>query len=430
MRGWVLIWVIVAMAIIAAAQRCEAHDVPVELPPPQSVAEAWNVIEQSKANMDDLLQANLMRDVAAQLANISGALRMLQADAGNDETGNAIRDRAGQLMTDESNLLRLSRVAVDARSQTQTAWATWCQSLKELEKSYPAATVRSEVYICPMHPLDRHLKADEKCSICGMSLVRRHLPASGVYQKPGESTLKMTVQSAPLRVGQQAMVCIQLTKPDGSPVRLDDLIETHTKKIHMLINDASLSDYHHEHPQPTDIAGQYAFAFTPTKPGPYRIWADVVPMATGLQEYVIADLLADTAALPIIDRTARLTGELNGRRYELKFDTQGKPKVVNQVVVGTVSVSDVDGKGFTGLEPIMGAFAHLVAFNEDGKTILHIHPYSRTPTGPNDRAGPAFAFKFYAPMAGFYRLYCQVQIGGEPQFVPFGLTVQPGENKK
>ena len=430
MRGWFLTGAIVASITSALAPRCGAHDVPVELPTPQSIPEAWNVIEQSRTNIDDLLAANLMRDVAAQLANISGALRVLQADATNDETGKAIRDRAGQLIVDEAKLLQLSRAAMDARTQTQPAWAAWCARLKELEKSYLATTVHAEVYICPMHPLDRHLNADEKCSICGMSLVRRRLPASGVYQKPGESTLKMTVQSAPLRAGQAATVLIQLTKPDGSPIRLDDLIETHTKKIHMLINDGSLSDYHHEHPQPTAIPGQYVFTFTPTKPGPYRIWADVVPAATGIQEYVIADIPSESLALPITDRATRLSGELNGRRYELKFDTQGKQMVVNQVVVGTVSVSDAEGKAFVGLEPVMGAFAHLVAFNEDGKTVLHIHPYSRTPTGLDDRAGPAFAFKFYAPTPGFYRLYCQVQIGGQQQFVPLGLTVQSGENKK
>ena len=61
---------------------------------------------------------------------------------------------------------------------------------------------------------------------------------------------------------------------------LGDLIEVHTQKIHLLINDASLTDYHHEHPKPTDMPGEYAFAFTPSNPGPYRIWADVVPAST------------------------------------------------------------------------------------------------------------------------------------------------------
>jgi hypothetical protein len=72
----------------------------------------------------------------------------------------------------------------------------------------------------------------------------------------------------------------------------------------------------------------------------------------------------------------------------------------------------------------MSAFAHIVAFNEDGRTVLHIHPAGAEPTRPEDRGGPAFAFKFYAPVPGFYRVYVQVQIAGAAEFAPFGLNVQ------
>jgi hypothetical protein len=101
--------------------------------------------------------------------------------------------------------------------------------------------------------------------------------------------------------------------------------------------------------------------------------------------------------------------------------------MVGQTVIGTISVTGADGKPFTELEPVMGAFAHIVGFNEDLKTVLHIHPYGKEPTSAADRAGPAFAFKFYAPAPGFYRLYGQVQIGGVSQFAPFGVTILPAE---
>ena len=54
-------------------------------------------------------------------------------------------------------------------------------------------------------------------------------------------------------------------------------------------------------------------------------------------------------------------------------------------------------------------------------------PNGRAPTRPEDRGGPAFAFKLYAPAAGFLRLYGQVQIGGVSQFAQFGLTILPAE---
>jgi hypothetical protein len=274
-----------------------------------------------------------------------------------------------------------------------------------------------------MHPLDRHLNADDKCSVCGMSLIKRHLPASGVYQKPGEPTMKMTFTAPPLVVGQPATVIMHLAKSDGAPVRLDDLLEMHTKKIHLLINDHSLSDYHHEHPEPTDTAGEYRFTFTPARPGPYRVWADVVPASSSVQEYDIADLPADTTPAPVSDRDTKLSTTVDGRRFDLSFQTNGAPIRAGETIIGTIYITDTDGKGCASLEPLMGAFAHVVGFSEDGKSVLHIHPYGKDPTGADDRAGPAFAFKFYAPASGFLRLYCQVHIDGHDIFAPFNLNV-------
>ena len=73
----------------------------------------------------------------------------------------------------------------------------------------------------------------------------------------------------------------------------------------------------------------------------------------------------------------------------------------------------------------MGAFAHLVAFNQDGKTVLHIHPEGAELQNPAARGGPILNFKLYAPTTGFYRLFAQTQIEGQPRFVRFNLTVEP-----
>ena len=239
--------------------------------------------------------------------------------------------------------------------------------------------------------------------------------------------MKMSVFGSPLVVGQRADLKIRLTRNDGSPVSLADLVEMHTKKIHLLINDRSLSDYHHEHPTPTDVPGEYAFSFTPAKPGPYRIWADVVPAASSIQEYVSGDIPATAAPEALSNRETVWTTVVNGRTYELTLNSANQAIHVGQTVIGTISVTDSDGKPFVALEPVMGAFAHIVGFNEDLKTVIHIHPYSKEPTGPTDRAGPVFAFKFCAPQPGFYRLYGQVQIGGVSQFAPFGVTILPME---
>jgi len=72
-----------------------------------------------------------------------------------------------------------------------------------------------------------------------------------------------------------------------------------------------------------------------------------------------------------------------------------------------VRVSSSDGQPFKDLEPIMGTYAHIVGFHEDGQTVLHIHPSGGAePQQPTDRGGPSFKFTFFAPKpasSGFTR---------------------------
>ncbi|MEN9676762.1 MAG: hypothetical protein RIS76_2658, partial [Verrucomicrobiota bacterium] len=73
----------------------------------------------------------------------------------------------------------------------------------------------------------------------------------------------------------------------------------------------------------------------------------------------------------------------------------------------------------------MASFTHMVGFNEDGKNVLHLHPKGPPVTDAAARGGPQLDFLLYALRPGFVRLFAQVQIGGKPVFVPFGLQVEP-----
>ena len=66
-----------------------------------------------------------------------------------------------------------------------------------------------------------------------------------------------------------------------------------------------------------------------------------------------------------------------------------------------------------------------VGFNEDYKTILHMHPKGKPVTNPSARGGPELEFQLYAAQPGFIRLFAQVQIGGVSKFAPFGIQVLP-----
>jgi hypothetical protein len=418
-------YVLLLLSVLLLPHFAAAHDPRLDLPAPESTAEAWNVLTESIGNVDALLTSGQLSDVVFQLANTTAPLRLLEKDAAAPGDGEKKIAAINELLASGFNVVEKSREKSDALKQTKASWEAYKVLYSKLQSFYAPALLAAKVYICPMHPADRHLAADDRCSICGMSLIRRHIPASTVYEKPGEPSIKIVPIAAPLQVGHSNTIRFRMLKSDGSPVLLSDLVEMHTRKIHLLINDMSLSDYHHEHPTPTDLPGEYQFSFVPRNKGPYRVWADVVPAATSIQEYVMADLAAPIEAPSLVDRTTSLTAQVEGQRYALTFLSDGKPIRQGQTVIGQVTVAQSDGTPFKNLEPVMGAFAHIVGFHEDHKTILHIHPWGQEPKTLQDRGGPSFTFKLFAAKQGFMKLYVQVQIEGVSKFAPFGIEVLP-----
>lgn len=132
---------------------------------------------------------------------------------------------------------------------------------------------------------------------------------------------------------------------------------------------------------------------------------------------------ADTPAEPLKAIPDRLTNTVNGLSYSIQFAQAVKS---GEPVNGIVHITSADGAGFTQLEPVMGAFAHIVGFHEDRTSALHIHPETARPLIPSDRGGPDLHFRFYAAKPGFYRLFVQVQRAGGQEFVPFNLNVVKG----
>ena len=288
-----------------------------------------------------------------------------------------------------------------------------------------AAHQLAERFICSMHP-EVVGSAGATCPKCGMTLdqevvVLSTRMANGNF--PGQHAVIATISTdAPLAVGHPASGVLHLRRSTGDPVTLEQLIETHTRKIHLLIVDGSLTDYHHEHPQPTDVPGDYAFGFTPTKPGPYYAWADLRPLPLGLQEYDKTIIAGTGTSEPVVDKQTRLVADSEGFRFQL---TLAKGGIKARDPTGARLSVTRDGKEFNQLEPVMGAFAHLVGFNEDAETVLHMHPTGGALLQESDRGGPVLNFKIYASKAGFTRLFAQVQIDGRQVFAPFNVQVLP-----
>lgn len=250
----------------------------------------------------------------------------------------------------------------------------------------------------------------------------------GAAQAPaaGGSIRAEVVSPSTLTPGKPVTVTIRLTERAGNrPLTLDALKEVHTRKVHMLVIDPTLTDYHHVHPEPTGIPGEYTFSFTPQKAG-YRVWTDLLPTATGKQEYARTDLGTLTPGAVTIDRTEKTGATVEGYSFHLRLD--GTPKA-GEAVMATLTVTR-DGKPVDRLEPVMGAFAHMVGFGDDFRSVMHIHPMGQEPTTGRERGGPTLRFHLEPERAGFIRLFAQFRINGQDLFAPFGIVVQSNPAKE
>jgi hypothetical protein len=80
-----------------------------------------------------------------------------------------------------------------------------------------------------------------------------------------KNTVKLSLEPVtPLQAGKTSQVVVKLnTVAYGKPISFDGLKEAHTKKLHLLVVDPSLTDYHHIHPVAGKNAGEFVFNFTP-----------------------------------------------------------------------------------------------------------------------------------------------------------------------
>jgi hypothetical protein len=405
----------------------EVQPAPKPSPAPPAV-EAWAMLFQM---MDRLRAAVTQHDLTLihlEDPIASTAVSTLMREVANSSLPDAPAKKiAWTIFVREISALHTAADAAQEEACVVLLHRAEAEFQKLQEDSAPAvlqaAHRHAERYTCPMHP-EVLGASNDTCGKCGMTLDQLVVLLPSDAGLTTQHAVRATITTAaPLQPGQLMQAVLHLRRGENEPVTPAELIETHTRKIHLLIVDGSLTDYHHEHPQPTTTPGDYAFEFTPRKPGPYLAWADLRPGPLGLQEYEKTVIPGNGNSAPISDKEQRLVGDADGLHFELSL-TQPVLKL-GKPTDARLRVTRPDGSGFDQLEPVMAAFAHLVGFNEDKETVLHLHPMGAPITGAMERGGPQLDFKIYATKPGFVRLFAQVQIGGRQVFVPFGIWVPP-----
>jgi len=228
------------------------------------------------------------------------------------------------------------------------------------------------------------------------------------YPVKTKLTLAETAQ-----VGQPVEVTLQFASDGGKIIAPTDLAITHTELLHVLVVDPTRQDYHHVHPQPLGPSGQWKFTFTPERPGPYTVFAEFVPSRT--QQVVLADAQIEVAGESPTGGAP--LGLPDG--WTAQLDIEPGEVSVNEEARLRLKIAREDGEPAT-LEPVMGAWAHLVAFDEDVSGFAHLHPKY---TGREKDATPQLEFAFSTHRPGDYQIWAQVKVDGQERFVPFSAVV-------
>lgn len=221
-----------------------------------------------------------------------------------------------------------------------------------------------------------------------------------------------------LKAGEENEVILFIQDKEAMPVDVSQFAVVHTQPVHLLIIEPRLSDYHHEHPIQKAI-GQYTFSFTPQTACSYRAWVDV-QLKSSDQHYIPVDLKGSEYCYEPIDKTVNL--EASSQGYDFKLELEGDLKA-GEAVFANMSIAK-DGKPVDFLEPVMGAFAHMVGFYEDYQSIAHIHPMGKELAEDTERGGPTLRFHIEPEQTGYLKLFAQVQIDGKQVFAPFGIDLR------
>ncbi|MDO8542461.1 MAG: hypothetical protein Q7S40_18630 [Opitutaceae bacterium] len=252
------------------------------------------------------------------------------------------------------------------------------------------------------------------------------------------SPVVMTVATAtPAMAGAPVRGTVGLHTASGKPLAPEDLLYSHTRKMHLLVVDKSLEDYQHVHPEPGRRPGDWNFSFTPHRSGAYRIFADFTPAATSRGLYASVDLNvaaanAERATVPpsapressaenvVAAGGASRVVERDGYRFSL---TPAQPVIrAGEPAELALAISRADGSSVP-LEPVMDALAHLVAFDQARSGFAHLHPAQSDLDRVSGPSHPVLHFKLMIPSGGRYVIWAQLNLGGRETFVPFWFDV-------
>ncbi len=252
------------------------------------------------------------------------------------------------------------------------------------------------------------------------------------YAEPvsaAEQGIRVDLAASPahLAIGQPAKLQYSLVYTDtATPVT--GLVVNHEQPMHTLLISTDFSDIQHVHP--VEVApGVYETAFTPTVNSHYVASATFRRDREDLQD---KRHLAAHNAPPMqpglaVDLAPK---DINGLRIQMTPPAQVR---ANEVALFRIRVGLAGSdEGVRDLEAYLGAAAHIIIASGDGHHIMQMYAQPGVPRkgsmaempAPTLPFGPDLGFTQTFEEPGLYKIWVQVQRGGQIVTAPFTIEVK------
>ena len=258
-------------------------------------------------------------------------------------------------------------------------------------------------------------------------------------------TVKLT---APPHPAAQTLVPLTFTireKPSGKVVQ--DYEVVHEEHLHLLLVSSDMKWFEHQHPV-LGPDGRFRLRWSFPRAGRYYLFTDFTP--TDGDNQVIRTTLdvgktPVPPAMPHLTPDAGTTKTVRDTRVTLTV-RPGQMKAGQQSVL-TYTLTDLQGRPRTDMQPILGVMGHLMALQDDDRTMIHTHALHGVRAGSYGAAtlammqagqselvpitpqmvtltGPRFSFKLTPPRPGCYKLWAQFERQNQWLTVPFMVVVK------
>ena len=262
-------------------------------------------------------------------------------------------------------------------------------------------------FVCPMDADVRALKPGS-CPRCGMKLVE------GIMDTV-EYPVHLTVKPQVIHPGEEARLNFDIVNPKTlKPVRDFDVV--HEKLYHLFLVSQDLKFFVHTHPERQGDEDFHLDVKFP-KAGMYRVLSDFYPRG-GTPQLITNTVLVPGAGFSV--EPAKIAVDIaaqNGQNGRVELMMNPPHPVAGEKAQMYFRVTPDDG-----IEPYLGAMAHMLAASSDLIDMIHNHPFAATDASRN--AYKQLQFNMTFPRDGMYRVWIQFQRKGVVNTVAFNIPVQ------